>query len=152
MSIHPRFLLPLAVAALCARAGAAVPPPEQLLPKDTIFVATAPDWVKARQFWNNSPYAGFWQDPGLKPFKDKFIAKFSSGVIEPLEKSWGIHFSDYQDLPQGQVTFALVPVTPKSKPDDRVAGLLLIDTKDHVGQLKTNLPKSSRNGPMPANR
>jgi hypothetical protein len=142
MSISPRFLWPLALAAFCLRAGAAVPPPEKLLPKDTVLVVTAPDWAKATLFWTNAPYARLWQDPSFKPFKDKFLDKFTNGVIKPLEQNLGIKFSDYEGLAQGQVTFALVQVTPKDKSDSPLAGLLMMDTKDHAGQLKTNLAQA----------
>jgi hypothetical protein len=142
MSISPRILLPLALAAFSLRAGAAVPPAEKLLPKETVLVLTAPDWAKAKLFWNNAPYARLMQDPSLKPFKDKFLEKFTNSVIRPLEQSLGIKFSDYDGLAQGQVTFALVQVTPKDKSDSSVAGILLIDTKDHAGQLKSNLAQA----------
>jgi hypothetical protein len=139
MNISPRILLSLALAAYGLRAGAAAPPPEKLLPKDTLLVITAPDWGKARLFWTNQPYARFWQDPGLKAFKDKFMDKFSTGVIKPLEQSLGIKFSDYEGLAQGQATFALVPVIPKNNADAPVAAVLVMDAKDHAAQLKANL-------------
>jgi len=129
----------LALAALCVRAGAAVPSPEKLLPKDTLLIATAPDWGKAMLFSTNQPYAKLWHDPSMKPFKDKLMEKFTTTLVKPLEQSLGIKFSDYEGLAQGQVTFALVPLVPKNKTDDVVAAILLVDTKDHAGQLKTNL-------------
>jgi hypothetical protein len=139
MSISLRSLVPLALAGFCLRSGAAVSPAEKLLPKDTVLVLTAPDWAKARFFWTNTPYARLWQDPSLKPFKDKFLDNFTNSVIKPLEQNLGIKFSDYDGLAQGQVTFALVQVTPKDKSDSHLAGILLMDTKDHAGQLKTSL-------------
>src|ERR1700691_3584806 len=102
MPIFPRCLVPLALA-VCLRAGAAVPPPEKLLPNDTALVVTVPDWGKARLFWSNAPYARLWQDPSMKPFKDKFMEKFTDGMIKPFEQSLGIKLSDYQGLAQGQV-------------------------------------------------
>jgi len=139
MTLSPRYLLPLALAAFGLQAGGAVPPPEKLLPKDTVLVGTAPDWQKAAHFWSNAPYAKLWQDPALKPFKDKFFDKFDTGVIKPLEQTLGIKFSDYAGLVQGQVTYALLPIISKDNPDKRMSVILLIDTKDHAGQLKSNL-------------
>ena len=49
----------------------------------------------------------------MKPFTDKFMDKFTATVIKPVEQNLGIKFSDYQGLSQGQVTYALLPVTPK---------------------------------------
>ena len=139
MTLSPRYLLPLALAAFGLQAGGAIPPPEKLLPKDTVLVGTAPDWQKAAHFWSNAPYAKLWQDPALKPFKDKFFDKFDTGVIKPLEQTLGIKFSDYAGLVQGQVTYALLPIISKDNPDKRMSVILLIDTKDHAGQLKSNL-------------
>jgi hypothetical protein len=129
----------LVVAAFGLRASGAVPPPEKLLPKDTMLVVTAPDWGKAVSFWKGAPYSRLWQDPALKPFKDKFVDKFTTAVVQPLEQNWGIHFSDYAGLAQGQVTYALVPIVSKVNPDKRFSLILLVDTKDHAGQLKANL-------------
>jgi hypothetical protein len=142
MSNSPRLLLSLALAAFGLRAGAAVPPPEKLLPKETVLVLTAPDWNKAKLFWGSVPYAKLWQDPSLKPFKDKFLDKFTNNVIKPLEQNLGIKFSDYDGLAQGQLTFALVQVTPKDKSDSPLAGILLMDAKDHAGQLKSSLAQA----------
>ncbi len=137
--ISPRFLLPLVLVAFGLRAGAAVPPPEKLLPKDTVLVLTAPEWGKAARFWSNAPYSRLWQDPALKPFKDKFVDKFTAAVVQPLEQNWGIKFSDYAGLAQGQVTYALVPIVSKANPDKRMSLIILVDAKDHAGQLKANL-------------
>ena len=139
MSILSRFLWPLGVGALCLQADADVLPPEQLLPKDTVFVVTAPDAAKAKQFWASSSYAKLWQDPSLKPFKDKFLDKFTDTVIKPIEQNLGIKFSDYEGLAQGQVTFASILVTPKDQTESHLAKILLIDTKDHAAQSKTLL-------------
>jgi hypothetical protein len=142
MSNSPRLLLSLALAAFGLRAGATVPPPEKLLPKETVLVLTAPDWNKAKLFWGSVPYAKLWQDPSLKPFKDKFLDKFTNNVIKPLEQNLGIKLSDYDGLAQGQLTFALVQVTPKDKSDSPLAGILLMDAKDHAGQLKSSLAQA----------
>jgi hypothetical protein len=134
-----RFPLLLALAGICVQGRAAVLPPEKLLPKDTVLVVTAPDWPKARSFLTNSPYGRLWQDPAFRPFKDKFIDKFTTDALTPLEQSLGIKFSDYRDLAQGEVTFAVLPVAQKENPDRHFSQLLLIDTKGHASQLKTNL-------------
>jgi hypothetical protein len=144
MSISNRLLLSLALAALSGRAFAAVPPPQKLLPKDALLVVTAPDWSKACIFMTNAPYARLWRDPAMKPFADKFIDKLTSTAIKPAEQSLGLKFSDYQGLFQGQVTFALLPITPKDNTESHLAGLLLVDVKDHADQLKTNLAQISK--------
>jgi hypothetical protein len=134
-----RFPLMLALAASCLQSLAAVPPPEKLLPKDTVLVITAPDWPKAWDFATNSQYGRLWLDPALRPFKDNFIDKFTTGALKPTEKTLGIKINDFQGLPQGQVTFALLPVSPKENSGVHFSQVLLIDAKSHADQLKTNL-------------
>jgi hypothetical protein len=144
MSISHRLLLSLALAGLSCRASAAVPPPQKLLPKDALLVVTTPDWPKTWAFLTNTPYVRLWRDPAMKPFTDKFIDKLTTTVIKPAEQSLGLNFSDYQGLFQGQVTYALLPVTPKNTTDSHLAALLLVDAKDQAGLLKTNLAQISK--------
>jgi hypothetical protein len=120
-------------------ASAAVPPVEKLLPDDTLFMVTTPDYTKARETYHSSAQTQLWDDPAMKPFKEKFMAKLSENLIQPLEKDLGVQFNDYTNLPQGQITFA---VTQNGWPmtDGAQAGLLfLLDTKDKSGQLTKNL-------------
>ncbi|MGO8700614.1 MAG: hypothetical protein ACLQVY_23230 [Limisphaerales bacterium] len=134
----PLFLL---LASVCCwlPLRAAVPPPEKLLPKDTVVVVTAPDWDKGWKLLTGTSYGRLWQDPALKPFRDKFIDKFTGQVLTPLEQNFKIKLSDYQGLAQGQVTFAVVPTGRPDNADFHFAQVLLVDAKDHAGELKNNL-------------
>jgi hypothetical protein len=134
-----RILLLLAFAGFCFQSRAVVPPPERLLPKDTVLLVTAPDWPKAWAFVTNSQYGRLWQDPAVRPFRENFVAAFISNAIAPTEKTLDIKFVDFQGLAQGQVTFALLPSNKKENPDGHFSQLLILDTKSHSGQLKTNL-------------
>lgn len=131
------FLL-LASVYCCLPLRAAVPPPEKLLPQDTVVVVTAPDWEKGWKYLTSTPYGRLWQDPALKPFRDKFIERFRDEVLTPLEQNFKINLSDYQSLVQGQVTFAVIPAG-QGNADFHFAQVLLVDTKDHAAQLKNNL-------------
>jgi hypothetical protein len=133
------IMLLLAGACCCLAGRAAVPPPEQLLPMDTILVVTAPDWGKAWAFLNGTAYGRLWQDPAIKPFRDKLVEKFTTEVLTPAEQNFKIKFSDYQGLAQGQVTFAVIPAGQHDNPDFHFAEVLLVDTRDHADQLKNNL-------------
>src|SRR4029077_4842503 len=66
--------------------GAAIPPPEKLLPDDTLIMVTAPDFARLRQIWNPSPQTRLWNDPAMKPFKDKFLARLNEELLQPLER------------------------------------------------------------------
>src|SRR5688572_11745485 len=92
------FLLWSALAAF-----AAVPPPEKLLPPDTLFVVSAPDWTKLRDVYKKSPQCQFWDDPGIKQFREKFQTKWNEDFVKPLERDLGVKLDDYSALLQGQI-------------------------------------------------
>jgi hypothetical protein len=139
-----RFLFTLC-ALVCAStlSAAETPSPDKLLPGDTLAVLTLPEYAKASATWKKAPYGQLWNDPSLKPFRDKFTAKFKSDLVEPLEREFGIRFGDYRGLAQGQVTLALTP-GPADRPDEGPGFLLLVDTKDKRDVLKTNLANLKR--------
>lgn len=119
--------------------AAPVPPPEKLLPADTVAVLTFPEYAKSSAAWRQWPASLLWADGSMRPFKDKFMNKLRSEVIDPLEKELGIKFSDYTSLAQGQMTFAFVAngwdtATPKEP-----GVLVLVDARDKSESLKTNL-------------
>jgi hypothetical protein len=118
---------------------AAIPPAENLLPADTLFVVTAPDCAALRTALLRSPQALFWNDPAMKPFHDKFMAKWNEVIVAPLANDLGLNLSDFTDLPQGQFTFALTQNGWTGTGDQTPGWVLLLDAKDKSGLLKTNL-------------
>ena len=114
-------------------------PAEKLLSDDTLILLTVPDWTKAKDIFNKSPQGQFWNDPAMKPFRDKFTTKLKEDVLTPLERELGIHWEDFAVLAQGQVTFALTQNGWPANADQKMGWLLLVDTKEKSGQLKTNL-------------
>ncbi|HKQ37933.1 MAG TPA: hypothetical protein VJ063_07630, partial [Verrucomicrobiae bacterium] len=97
--------LPLILTAVLlslGRLSAAVPAPDKLLPSETFFVVTAPNWSAAKQ--KAGPLFQLWDDSALKPFKDKFLKKWTSDVVEPFQREFGFKVSDYSSMAQGQVT------------------------------------------------
>src|ERR1017187_3853380 len=102
------FRVVCGVAALFAlTASAAIPAPEQLLPDDTLILLTAPDFTKLRQICQKSPKSLLWNDPAMKPLKDKFLSRWREEVVRPLERELGVSLDAYATLPQGQLTFAV---------------------------------------------
>ncbi|MDB6122686.1 MAG: hypothetical protein JWQ71_1679 [Pedosphaera sp.] len=125
---------------LALSATAAILPAEKVLPDDTLFMFTIPDFMKAKDIYSNSPQGQLWSDPSLKAFKDKFLGKLKSEYLTPMERDLGIHFEDYTGLLKGQFTFAVTQNGWDGKDKTQEpALLLLIDTKDKSSQLKTNL-------------
>ena len=118
---------------------AAIPSAENLLPSDTLLLISVPDFSTLRAAGRQSPQWLFWNDPAMKPFHDKFLARWNEKLVAPLERDLGVKFSDFTDLPQGQLTFAVTQNGWTGSGDPMPGALLLLDTKDKSGLLKTNL-------------
>ena len=118
---------------------AAVPAPDALLANDTLAMLTVPDYATAKSAWSRQAMMRLWDDPAVKPFRDKFVGKFKSEFIEPLERELGIKFADYTDLAQGQITFALTQSEWDGTPGKLPGFLLLVDSKEKSDSLKSTL-------------
>ena len=119
---------------------AAIPPAEILLPSDTLFLLTAPDCAAFRVAMHQSPQWLLWNDPAMKPFHDNFIVKWRESFVAPLERDLGVKLADFEDLPQGQFTFAVTQNGWTGGDDDKTPGLiLLLDAGGKSDLLKTNL-------------
>jgi hypothetical protein len=130
-------LLSLSLAVIPA--SAAVPPAEKLLPDDTLVVISVPDFTRAREVYRTSPAGRFWSDPAMKPFADKFMNKLQSEFLAPLEHDLGVHFGEYSNYLQGQLTLAVVQNgwQGKEKDPNELAYIFLLDTRDKSSQLKS---------------
>jgi hypothetical protein len=118
---------------------AAIPPAENLLPVDTLLLISVPDFAALRAANKHSPQCLLWNDPAMKPFHDKFMANWNEKLVAPLERDLGVNFSDYGDLPQGQLTLAVTQNGWAGGDSPTPALLLLLDTKGKSSLLKTNL-------------
>ncbi|MEI6194459.1 MAG: hypothetical protein WCS42_09020, partial [Verrucomicrobiota bacterium] len=118
---------------------AAIAPAENLLSADTLAFFTVPDCAGLRAAAKTAPQMMFWNDPTMKPFHDKFMAKLTEKFLAPLEKDLGLKVADFLDLPQGQFTLA-VTVNGSNGHDDIPPGIVaLLDAREKSSQLKTNL-------------
>ena len=104
-----------------------------------MFLVTAPDCARMREVYRSSPQTLLWHDPAMKPFRDKFMSKLNEELLQPLERELGVQFSDYTNLPQGQLTVAITQNGWQIGSDQPPALLLLLDARDKSGLLKTNL-------------
>src|SRR5260221_3993751 len=95
------------VIAVAFQSKAGIPPAEELLPQDTLFMVTVPDFRKIRESFQASPQSQLSNSPAMRPFKEKFLARWSEEFIKPLERELDVRFDDYTSLPQGQLTFAV---------------------------------------------
>src|SRR5215472_10769073 len=118
---------------------AAIPTPEKLLPEDTLVLVTAPDFAKLRDLVKKSPQSQCWNDPAMKPFKDKFLLKWNEDFVKPLQRELDVKLDDYTSLLQGQVTFALTQNGWQGQEGQMPGLVLLLDSRDKSAQLKKNL-------------
>jgi hypothetical protein len=134
-------LATLAALLIAPGAPAAIPPAEQLLPVDTLAVISTPDWSQLRAAYQKAVPSQLWNDPAMKPFREKFATKWTEEFVQPLERDLGVKFDDYSALLQGQVTFAVTQDgwQGAEENDGEPAFLFLLDAKDNGGLLKTNL-------------
>jgi len=138
MNPLPRMhhFIPLALLCLASAVSAAVPPAEKILPADTLAVITVPDSTKLREVSKNSPAGQLWNDPAMRPIKDKFMARLKEELITPLERDLGVKLEDYAALAQGQFTLALTQNGWQGNPGEQVGALLIVDARDKKEELK----------------
>lgn len=129
----------VALAFLEISAAAAIPPAEELLPSDTLLVLTVPNFPALEAAAHQSPQWLFWNDPTMRPFHDKFIAKWNESFVRPLERDLGIKLADFADLPRGQLTFAITRRGWNGTEGTAPGLIVLLDAGDKAGLLKTNL-------------
>ncbi|MCU0787880.1 MAG: hypothetical protein MUC91_06775 [Verrucomicrobia bacterium] len=145
-----RPLLTASLLALASLVGtpcllpADIPPAEQILPRDTIAMATVPDWQSMCKAQAQSPQLQLWKDPQMKLFREHFLKQWSEEVVQPLERELGLRFKDYQGLLQGQLTLALIKNDWDTGTNQVPGMVILLDAGDHQDQLKTNLTQLRR--------
>jgi hypothetical protein len=114
-----------------------VPPPDQLLPADTLGLLTVPDMTTARRLNTKSPHMLLWADPSLKAFKDKFLNKLDAEIIKPFEQKSGIELTNYLSLAQGQFTIAITRNGWKGAPGTAPGVVVLIDSRNESARMKS---------------
>jgi hypothetical protein len=134
-----QIVSPLLAVGWALLAQAAVPPAEQLLPEDTLAALVLPDYAKIEASEKNSPMAVLWQDPALRPFKDKLLTKLTNDVMVPIEKELGIKLADYCSLTRGQFTMAITRNGWNGTPDPLPGMLVIIDSREKADLLAKNL-------------
>jgi hypothetical protein len=137
--MNRNFNLLALLASLSSAIQAAVPPPEKLLPADTLGVLSVPDWARAKAAFESDASSQLWRDPAMKPFTEKLMNKVKEEFMAPLERQLGVKFADYSGLAQGQFTLAVIQNGWLGTQSPLPTWLLLVDVKDKSGQLKTNL-------------
>ena len=120
-------------------ARAVVPPADRLLPDDTLFLVTTPDFSKLLELGKKTPEFQLWNDAAMRPFREHFMSRFRSELLDPLQRELGVDLDGFADLPRGQVTFAITQNGWHGAPGLEPGAILLVDTREMSGQLRTNL-------------
>ncbi|MCF7765080.1 MAG: hypothetical protein K9N62_15535 [Verrucomicrobia bacterium] len=117
-------------------AGAAAPRPALLMPSETLFVLSVPDWESAVQAFEGSSVGRLWVDPSFKPFRNKLMAGITEGVVGPMEKELGLKLSEFSGLLRGQLTLAVT----QEKGEGAAAGapgvVLVLDSRQESEALR----------------
>lgn len=127
-----KFITPFLLAALCLPAlvrAQSVPPPEKLLPADTLGVITVPDLTAARRLYEQSPQMRLLGEPALEAFVNQVRAKLETEFFQPFEQQTGASLADYLAVAQGQVTFALTRNGWPARPGAEPGLVVLIDAR-----------------------
>lgn len=120
----------VALAAPGTHARAERPPSACLLPENTLVFVSVLDVPDTKARFSRTTIAGLLGDAALKPVVDD-VMKAIDERTAPLRESVGLTTDDLLNLPQGELTIALVP-REKGTP----APVVLIDTGDHVDDAK----------------
>ncbi len=118
---------------------AAVLPPDQLLPADTLATIAVPDCADACSEWKAGAMVKLWSDPAMQPFRANFTNQWQHEVLDRLEQEWGVRPADYAPLLQGQLTLALVANGWPATPGKRPGWLVALDVRDHEEELTNQL-------------
>ena len=119
-----------------APAFAATPEAARLLPPDTLFLLTAPNYVQAEAAFTNLPMARLWRDPAMRAPADRLERWWRDDFIARLNRHWGFSLNELHNLIRGQVIFALLPGQKSQR-----EWLLLADVGDRASLLATNLAR-----------
>lgn len=120
----------------------AVPPPDRLLPADTLGVFTVPDMAAARRLFHEMPQTQLWSEPSLQPFVDKFWGKLDAELLRPFESEMGINLTNIFDLAQGQVTVAITRNGWPAQPGATPGLIVLVDSRDRAARVSELLTQA----------
>jgi hypothetical protein len=96
----------------------------KLLPKDTLLFVSVPSIPDSNEEFEKSLTGAMFRDPELKPFLDDVQKKIDE-LSEKLQQEIGVSINDLLEIPQGELTFAVV-----ERPARKLAPILIVDYGD----------------------
>jgi hypothetical protein len=106
---------------------------EQLLPAETVLFLSIPDVPAFVEAYKTTSMGRLLADESVQPFLEELQKKGQELAVN-AEEQLGVSMSDIQELPQGEITFAVVAAP-------EVAPLLIVDTGDRSDTINTLLEK-----------
>ncbi len=97
---------------------------EKLLPKDTLVFTTISNVPELKKKWDKSSMGQLIQEPQMKPFIDDVTKKIEESLKE-AEDELGVPVNDLLELPQGELTFALL-----ERPAGKISVVLILQYGD----------------------
>jgi hypothetical protein len=110
-------------------------PGEKLLPKETLVFFTIADVPEFRQKWDKSSVGQMLHDPQLKPFLDD-VEKNIIEASKKMENETGVSISDLMELPQGELTVALM-----EKPARKLSFVFMLEFGKNKATIEKLLKK-----------
>lgn len=126
--------LMVAFAIFVARVSAA-PPTDHLVPSKTVGYMAVGDVDVLAKGWNGTQLAHLLEDPAMEPFAEDLRAQFRER-LDAANRSLGISWSDIEQVPSGELAFALVAGLPGEP-----AMLMLADVEDNLPETDQLLQK-----------
>lgn len=108
---------------------------EALLPPETLLFFSVPNMPEFKSRHAASLQGQLLKDRGMQPFLED-VAKYIEKQSKEMEESLGLSMADLWNLPQGELTFAIM-----EKPARSLSAVILLDYGDHAEQIKTLLTK-----------
>lgn len=102
---------------------------EKLLPPETLVFLSVADVPALCEAMNETAYGGLLAEPKLQPFLTDVRAKLNELSVK-LKEEVGVTLDDLQNLPQGEITFALI-----EKPARKLSAVLMLDAGDQTETL-----------------
>jgi hypothetical protein len=128
------------VTGLPARPARAAAPPERILPDTTIFLLKVNDVKNFSAAFRSSQYGQFWNDPGLKEFRDELALKMED-VSKSLKEKIGVSLKELFGLPQGTLAIAAVG---REDPNVPVALTLVAEAGENEKKLLEVLERTTK--------
>jgi hypothetical protein len=114
------------LAIACPLSRAQRPPSVCLLPEDTLLFASVLDVPDTRERFSRTAFGGILSDSSLQPVVVDILRRFDEATA-PLRESVGLTVDDLLNIPQGELTLALI-----AREEGEPAPVVLIDTGDHI--------------------